>query len=317
MVFPWRSAAIGGSILSGTIGVWIGANFGDHVRNRLHGPFALAAASNLDVSTAPNLPAVIPAPPSMDSKSAPTIASRVSEIMKFGYPGYEHLRTFEDFVLSYDRRNRSAYWVFEHLSPERMVYDPSVDRSKCQFREDNSIHPYFRSSNDDYKASGFDRGHLAAAGNHRKTQNSVDQTFLLTNMAPQVGKGFNRDKWNDLEKHVRKLARKSKNVYVCTGPLYLPQQNSDGKMYVTYRVIGRNNVSVPTHFFKVALIERTDGNYELESYVLPNRSIDDRAELRSFYAPMESIERAAGFLIFEKLTAQVGNKLKSINGFKR
>ena len=42
-------------------------------------------------------------------------------------------------------------------------------------------------------------------------------------MAPQVGHGFNRDYWNKLEKHVRKLTKKYSNVYVCTGPLYLPK----------------------------------------------------------------------------------------------
>jgi endonuclease G len=88
-------------------------------------------------------------------------------------------------------------------------------------------------------------------------------------------------------------------------------------MYVTYHVIGKNNVAVPTHFFKVALIERLDGNYELESYVLPNRPIEDQVQLKSFQVPMESIERAAGFLIFEKLNATVGSKLKSINGARR
>jgi endonuclease G, mitochondrial len=82
---------------------------------------------------------------------------------------------------------------------------------------------FHRSSNSDYKGSGFDRGHMAAAGNHRITQQHCDQTFVLSNMAPQVGKGFNRDAWNNLEQHVRKLTHFYKNVYICTGPLYLPR----------------------------------------------------------------------------------------------
>uniref|UniRef100_A0A915EI20 Endonuclease n=1 Tax=Ditylenchus dipsaci TaxID=166011 RepID=A0A915EI20_9BILA len=82
-----------------------------------------------------------------------------------------------------------------------------------------------------------DRGHLAAAGNHRKSRNSIDQTFFLTNMSPQVGRGFNRDKWNDVEIHVRRLAKKDRNVYICTGPLYLPQKESDGNFYVRYMQI--------------------------------------------------------------------------------
>jgi endonuclease G len=39
----------------------------------------------------------------------------------------------------------------------------------------------------------------------------------------KVGEGFNRDKWSDLEKHVRGLLKKYENVWVCTGPLYLPK----------------------------------------------------------------------------------------------
>ena len=50
---------------------------------------------------------------------------------------------------------------------------------------------------------------------------------------------------------MRSMAKKNPNVYVVTGPLYLPRQEPDGKMYVKYQVIGRNQVSVPTHFFKV------------------------------------------------------------------
>ena len=79
-----------------------------------------------------------------------TQPSRAAEIMKFGWPGFDNLRTYEDFVLSYDRRTRTAHWVIEHLTPDRLVYDPSVDRSKCDFRPDISIHEYFRSQNTDY-----------------------------------------------------------------------------------------------------------------------------------------------------------------------
>jgi len=80
-----------------------------------------------------------------------------------------------------------------------------------------------RSENADYKGSGYDRGHLAAAGNHKVEQKHMEQTFFLSNMAPQIGIGFNRDSWNRLEKHVRKLTNVYKDVYVCTGPLYLPK----------------------------------------------------------------------------------------------
>lgn len=140
----------------------------------------------------------------------------------------------------------------------------------------------YRSLNSDYKGSGFDRGHLAAAGNHKSDQKYCEQTFYLTNMAPQVGSGFNRDSWNRLEKYVRKLTKTYKNVYVCTGPLYLPKKEADGKSYVKYQVIGNNSVAVPTHFYKVVVGESSDGGLELESYVMPNQVIDDKTPLTVF-----------------------------------
>ncbi|CAG0900468.1 unnamed protein product, partial [Darwinula stevensoni] len=243
----------------------------------------------------------------------PPQASRTAQIMRFGFPGLDNIRSLDDYVLSYDRRNRVAHWVFEHLTAERIKKRDTVDRSKCNFHEDSSIHPFFRSVNQDYKGSGFDRGHLAAAGNHRLTQEHCDQTFLLSNMAPQVGKGFNRDSWNRLEKYVRHLARKYKNVYVCTGPLYLPRQEADGKLYVRYQVIGKSHVAVPTHFFKVIVAEDASGALELEAYVMPNAVIKDDAPLTNFQVPPETVERAAGLLFFDKLSK---TKIQKINGKK-
>ncbi|KRT83528.1 hypothetical protein AMK59_3939, partial [Oryctes borbonicus] len=174
----------------------------------------------------------------------PQTPNRVSQIMKYGFPGLDNVRSFDDYVLSYDRRTRVAHWVFEHLTKESVKYNQTVDRSLCTFMPDESIHHFFRSENSDYFRSGYDRGHLAAAGNHKYTQKHVEQTFYLSNMAPQVGVGFNRDSWNRLEKYVRKLTKIYKNVYCCTGPLYLPRKEADGKNYVKYEVIGANNVAV-------------------------------------------------------------------------
>ena len=64
--------------------------------------------------------------------------------MKFGFPSLDNIRSLDDYVLSYDRRNRVANWVFEHLTKESVRPNDKVDRSKCEFHEDVSIHPYFR-----------------------------------------------------------------------------------------------------------------------------------------------------------------------------
>lgn len=81
----------------------------------------------------------------------------------------------------------------------------------------------------------------------------MNETFLLTNIAPQVGAGFNRHctshltlllhpidrlnstwtiDWAYLEDWCRKLTNSFSDVYVFTVPLYLPRLDSDGKSRV-------------------------------------------------------------------------------------
>ena len=119
----------------------------------------------------------------------------------------------------------------------------------------------------------------------------MNETFLLSNIAPQVGDGFNRHcmfpvslafdlvancylDWAYLEDWCRRLTGTFQDVYVFTIPLYLPRLDSDGKWRVvsfcfkfsfpqltdvqTHEVIGSPpNVSVPTHFAKVVLASKS------------------------------------------------------------
>ncbi|XP_059175315.1 endonuclease G, mitochondrial-like isoform X1 [Physella acuta] len=247
----------------------------------------------------------------------PAVSSRpnkISETVKYGFPSTDNLRSYEDFILSYDRRNRTANWVLEHLTPEKVNPVEGIERSKMKFMEDQSVHGYHRATNKDYIGSGYDRGHLAAAANHRNSTTAMSQTFLLSNIAPQVGEGFNRDAWNTLEKYVRALARRSRNVYVCTGPLYLPRKEPDGKLYVKYEVIGENHVAVPTHFFKIIVIENEVGQLELQSYVMPNQPLP-KVKLHNYLMPLEMIERAAGLNFFQNIPKSNFKKINAVSGF--
>ncbi|KAL9965604.1 hypothetical protein ACROYT_G029429 [Oculina patagonica] len=226
--------------------------------------------------------------------------SRLSEIMRFGFPGFENIKAKDDYVLSYNRRLRLANWVSEHLTA-RNVYNKDLDRSKCDFASDPSVHPLFGTTNDDYRKSGYDRGHLAAAANHRSSQNSMCATFFLSNMSPQVGSGFNRDAWEHLEKYSRHLTKSYKNVYVITGPLFLPKQEADNQLYVKYKLIGKNRIAVPTHYFKVILGETRNNQLEMQSFILPNQPINEKTPLHMFHVPVETIERASGLIFFDKV----------------
>ena len=58
--------------------------------------------------------------------------------------------------------------------------------------EDESIPGMFRAKLQDYFRSGYDRGHMVPAADAKSSQDAMDETFLLSNIAPQVGVGFNR-----------------------------------------------------------------------------------------------------------------------------
>lgn len=64
--------------------------------------------------------------------------------MKYGFPSLDNVRSYSNFVLSYDQRNRIPNWVIEHLTPESIQHNPNVDRALCDFFEDKSIHEFFR-----------------------------------------------------------------------------------------------------------------------------------------------------------------------------
>lgn len=83
-------------------------------------------------------------------------------------------------------------------------------------------------------------------------------------------------------------------------------------MYVKYEVIGANNVAVPTHFFKVVVCE-SNGQLEMESFVMANEKISDDIPIESFRVPPESVERAAGLLFFDRINRKM---LTKINGKK-
>ncbi|XP_055919492.1 endonuclease G, mitochondrial-like [Eupeodes corollae] len=235
---------------------------------------------------------------------------RVIKILKYGFPGLDNIRVFSDHILSYDRRNRVAHWVLEHITDPCISNQFGVNRKIAVFRSDIAIPTMFRSTNQDYYRSGFDRGHLAAAANHKLNQQHMNDTFVLSNIAPQVGVGFNRDSWNDLEMYTRNLLNSYPEIYICTGSMNEPKVKNSN-LCVEYDCIGSSVVAVPTHFFKIILCLTKDGKFVLESYAMPNEYISNDIDLKTFRRPPEAIEKITGLQFFDKIKR---NQYVSING---
>ncbi len=202
----------------------------------------------------------------------------------------------QGYCLAYDAARRNPLWVYEHLTTESLK--GSAGRDNCDFKEDENLPKHMRAQLADYRGSCFDRGHMAPAANHKSNPEAMDDTFYISNMCPQCPK-LNRGYWASLEKHVRDLTKDYKNVYVISGPLYLPNVEEGGKRYIKIQVLGQNDVAVPSHFFKVISLEDWQGKIETRAYILPNGEISQKIKLDSFKTTVERVERASG-IIFNK-----------------
>ncbi|KAF5324516.1 hypothetical protein D9611_004481 [Ephemerocybe angulata] len=232
-------------------------------------------------------------------------------VLKNGHPGpISDMLVRRAYTAAYDRRLRHPSWTAEHLNKASLAPPPAAanggDRSKSTFVEDESLPEPFRAKLKDYFRSGYDRGHMVPAADAKSTQEAMNETFLLSNIAPQVGEGFNRHYWAYLEDWCRKLTNSFEDVYVFTVPLYLPRQDPDGKWRVTHEVIGSPpNIAVPTHFAKVVLTSKPSSastpsirDLSMGAFVLPNAIIPDTAPLTGFIVPVEAVEKAAGLTLF-------------------
>ncbi len=84
----------------------------------------------------------------------------------------------------YDHTKKIPVWVAECITKD-MVTSQVAKRQISDFQPDPQLPEEFCSSNADYRKSGWSRGHMAPAGNYKHCQNSMNDTFYLTNIVPQ------------------------------------------------------------------------------------------------------------------------------------
>ena len=100
----------------------------------------------------------------------------------------------------------------------------------------------------DYTKSGWDRGHMAPAGDMKWSETAMYESCYLSNICPQ-NPDLNGGRWRILEEKCRDLADDYSSVNIVCGPII-----EDGR----YGTIGDSKVVVPDAFFKVLLIKQGD-----------------------------------------------------------
>lgn len=215
--------------------------------------------------------------------------------LSFGVPGKaDTIIDRPGYALGYSEYHEQAAWVIYIMTREEATTKNAQRTNK--FRSDPEI-PTGSASPADYRRSGYDRGHLAPAADMAFSQQTMADSFFMSNMSPQKP-AFNRGIWKDLEALVRQIAIKERKIVVVTGPI-LPKEKT--------LTIGTNRVTVPTHYYKV-IFDLTPP-YKMIGFILPNEGSDK--PLHSFAVTVDAVEKATGLDFFSKLPKQLQEKLES------
>ncbi|XP_042327124.1 nuclease EXOG, mitochondrial isoform X2 [Sceloporus undulatus] len=225
-----------------------------------------------------------------------------SVLEKYGFPNAgTQIRYYTNHALSYDQAKRVPRWVIEHISKHKTL--GNADRKYCKFRPDPNIPPVFSAMNEDYFGSGWSRGHMAPAGDNKYSPKAMAETFYLSNIVPQNYEN-NAGFWNRIEMYCRELTERFEDVWIVSGPLTLPQVEDDGKKRVIYQVIGKDDVAVPSHLYKVILARRSETSTEplvLGAFVVPNNPISFDHQLLEFQVSIEELEKMSGLVFFPQV----------------
>lgn len=145
---------------------------------------------------------------------------------------------YEAFAILHSGETKTPVYVAQRLN-RRSVEDADEKRA-TKFFADARLPSAERAQLEDYKGSGYSRGHMAPAGD-MPTPIAMAQSFSLANMVPQNIQ-HNGGAWAKIEQDTRHYVRRAKSdVFVITGPVFTPDSPS----------IGQSGVRVPTYLFKL------------------------------------------------------------------
>ena len=235
----------------------------------------------------------------------------IADIEAVGLPATlpgDQLVKHSALILSFAPAYKQARWVAHIITPD--VINGVVFRTN-DFRPDTLVTSgtaveadYFLSamkpdSSLVYDGFGYDRGHLAPSADFRWSQKALSESYLYSNMSPQVA-DFNRGAWGDLEDAVRGYLYRNPttHLYVLSGPVLKPG------LPVIERSI--NKVSIPETYWKVIY---DPAKNEAIGFVMPNRKIEE--PILKFAVSVDEVEKLTGLDFFSNVNPAIQQKMEA------
>lgn len=205
------------------------------------------------------------------------------------------------FTLSFNLKHNNPNWVAWEL--ERSETTGSLKRTD-DFEPDTSLPRAHQVTTNDYRRSGYDRGHQVPAADMKWSPRAMADCFLMSNICPQTH-GLNAGPWSKLEAACRRWANREGRVYIACGPIYRgSNQPSIGQ---------RVRVTVPDAFFKVVLC-MTKGKEKAIGFVYDNR--DGKQDMSQAAMSVDEVEKITGFDFFHNLPDELEDRLEASCKFK-
>ena len=219
----------------------------------------------------------------------------VLPLIGFSQDSYENTYNGEKishsrFSLSYIENHKQTEWVYYKLNSRLLK---GITKRSNNFRSDPKIISGSAKVSD-YRKSGYDRGHLAPAGDMKSSQCAMSESFFMSNISPQLP-SFNRGGWKKLESLVRFWAKDSE-IHIVTG----------GILNKSLSKIGSSGVSVPDYFYKIIF---DHDECKMIGFVMPNKKIT--IELQSYVKTIDEIEELTCIDFFCNLEDYIEDELES------
>lgn len=154
----------------------------------------------------------------------------------------------------------------------------------------------------DYKRSGYTRGHMAPAADMKWSAEAMRASNNLTNVCPQVA-AMNSGAWSTLEDNCRAWARRDSAIVIIAGPVLTDRMILD---------IGHNRVCVPERFFKVVFAPFANPPRAI-GFVMPNSKV--RGGVQNHAMTVDEVERITGYDFFSVLPDEIESQVESHSSY--
>lgn len=208
--------------------------------------------------------------------------------------------THKGYSVSYNYDWKIPNWVAYELTDWEVEGEvPRYDK----FKPDPMVPQNVTATTNDYKHSGYDRGHMAPAADMKWDEQAMKESFYLSNICPQ-NPNLNGGVWKYLEEQVRDLASQKGKIFVVCGPI----------VNDTSTTIGENKVVVPQAFFKV-LLQKENNEIHTIGFVYENKS--GKRPMSTYAMTVDEVEEITKIDFFPSLPDKIEKKTESQVDFSK